>query len=231
MEKCSLTLCSLPVAGLFVAICFCEGAAGQERKAAPYKTPQEAFTAALNATMTDNWKAFYECLSDDSRDLLTCFAAVTGFLTKELTNPAILTDELKAVLRSLNETFKTHGLTDDHMNRFITIGNASSKQKSQEELKKETQEMLKPVKNRRAFITDTFVALRKLNAFKGKFLEGAELKDLRINGESATGIILTKKENKELRLSIGFKRIDGSWEVDLPDEFFFPPPALKKLGK
>jgi len=195
------------------------------------KTPQEVFADAVSAAAKDNWKGLHECLTDDSREQLTCQAAVVGFLAKELTNPDILTDEFKAVLKSLHEVFKRNGLTDDHMNRFITIGTGSPKQKSPEEKKKETQDMLKPVKDRNAFIADTFVALRKLNAYKGGLLEGAELKDVRISGDSATGVMASKKDGKEHRLAIGFKKITGSWKVELPEEFFIPPPVPKEPRK
>ncbi len=231
MRKCILAARSLPVAALVLAVAVWVGerAAGQEKKAGAYKSPQDVFTAALSSAATDNWKGLYECLTDDSRELLACQLAITGFLAKELTNPNILTDELKASLKSLNEVFTRNGLTDDHMNKSITIGTGPPKQKSPEEMKKETQEMLKPVKDRGAFIADTFVALRKLNAYKGGLLEGAELKEVKVSGDSATGVMVSKKDGKEQRLAIGFKKITGSWNVELPEKFFFPTtkdPAL-----
>jgi hypothetical protein len=208
-----------------------ERAPGQDKKAETYNTPQEAFKAAVAAAAKEDWKGLYECLTEDSRELFAGYAAIFGFLAKELSNPANLTDELKAALKSLQEAFKKHGLTDDHMNPYFRIEGGTPKPKSEEEKKKETQEMLKPVQDRAAFVAETLTAMRKLKALKEGLLREAELKDVKVSGDSATGVMGYKVVGKEQRLAIRFKRITGSWKVDLPEEFFFGPSMRKKPGE
>src|SRR5262245_61937909 len=221
MNKGILAPRQLLVAVFFLAMALWDGerAPGQEKKAETYKTPQEAFTAALAAAEKDDWKRTYECLTEDSRELFASYAAIFGFLAKELSNPDILTDELKAALKSLHEVFKKHDLTNDHMNKYIRIESGAPKQGSPEEKKKDTQEMLKPVKDRGAFIADTLSAMRKLDGLKEGLLRGARLEDVKISGDSATGVMVYKVVGKEQRLAIGFRRITGSWKVELPEEF------------
>jgi hypothetical protein len=233
MNNGILAPCPLLVVALFLASALWVGerTPGQEKKAVAYNTPQEAFMAALTAAEREDWKGIYECLTDDSRELFASYAAIFGFLAKELSNPDILTDELKAALKSLQDVFKRHGLTDDHMNKFIRIESGAPKPRSLEERKKEEQEMLKPVKDRGAFIADTLAAMRKLKALKEGLLREAELKDVKVSGDSATGVMVYKVVGKEQRLAIGFRRIMGSWKVDLPEEFFFGPPMPKAPGE
>src|SRR5262249_55407602 len=131
-------------------------------------------------------------------------------------------------VKSLHEVFKKHNLTNDHMNKYIRFESGTPKQRSPEEKKKETQQMLKPVKDRGAFIADTFTAMRKLNGLKEGLLRGAKLKDVKISGDSATGVMVHKVLGKEQRLAIGFRRITGSWKVELPEDFFFGPTMPKE---
>jgi hypothetical protein len=203
----------------------------QERDLKHHKTPQEAFQAALAASDKDDWKGLYGCLTEDSREVLASFAATYGFLAKELSNPAILSDELKAALKSLNDVFQRNGLTNDHMNRFFAIQSGPSEPKSPEQSKKETREMLQPVKDRVAFAADTLAAMRQLRALKGGLLPAAELKDVTLSGDAATGIMVTKKDGKEQRFTIRFQRSTGGWQVELPVELFFPPLMPTKSGK
>ena len=91
--------------------------------------------------------------------------------------------------------------------------------------------MLRPVKDRGTFTADTLAAMRKLGALQGGLLPASELKDVKVRGESATGVMVTKKGGKEQRFAVCFQRITGSWKVELPVELFFPPPMPKQSGK
>ena len=233
MNKRRLAPRPLLMAALFLATALWVGESvpGQEKKAETYHTPQEAFKAAVAAAAKEDWKGLYECLTEDSRELFASYAAIFGFLAKEFSTPANLTDELKPALKSLHEAFKKHGLTDDHMNPYFRIVGGTPKPKSPEEIKKETQGMLKPVQDRAAFVAETLTAMRKLKALKEGLLREAELKDVKVSGDSATGVMGYKVVGKEQRLAIGFRRITGSWKLDLPEEFFFGPAMPKKPGK
>jgi hypothetical protein len=203
----------------------------QGRELKLHKTPEEAFRAVLTASDKDDWKVLYECLTEDSREVLTSFAATYGFLAKELSNPDLLTEELKAALRSLNEVFQRNGLTNDHMNRFFAIETGPPKPKCPEQSKKETREMLQPVKDWGTFAADAFSAMRQLRALQGGLFPAAELTDVTVSGDAATGVMVTKKDGKEQRFAIRFRRSSGGWQVELPVELFFPPPMPAKSGK
>jgi hypothetical protein len=213
------------------------GAGDEEEKKA--ETPQEAFKAAVAASEKDDWKVIYDCQTEDSRETFVGSTAVFGCLVKELSEPH---SEAPA-RKSLEDVLKKHGLPDKHMEKHIGFRPPRPPGRAAEGPahipddattfflalllhddgtgRRRIEEFLKPIKDRRAFVADAHTAMKTFKSFKGeRMLQGAELEDLKVNGDSATGLMVYKREGKELRLPIGFKKIAGSWKIDLRAFFF-----------
>lgn len=179
--------------------------------AADYKTPEEAFTAFKTAAQKDDYKTLSDCLTDDSREMLAGQAAFGAVMFKtfaELGGKAAEAKELTTILEK-------HGLTEAALKKMDkgAVGGGDP-----EGIKKAMKELVAPVKDRSAFFADVMGAMKKYSKEKGAAipLGDAELKDLKTEGSSAKGIMVTKQGGQEKRDPIEFKKVGNSWRIELP---------------
>ena len=193
-----------------------------------YKSPQDVFDAAKAALDKKDIKAFAGCLTEDSRDQFAGGMMFVSLMMKGFTEQ-FGKDEDKAKLKELNEILSKHGITEEFIKSLpkpeIT---PKDKKPDREELTKAMRKLLTPVKDRSAFIADMIGFLdRTSKKSGGGFNEqiGANpmLKDVKIEGDTAKGVIVATRDGKEVRTPVEFKREGGGWKIDLP-----MPEAKKK---
>jgi hypothetical protein len=187
-------------------------------KQAVNKTPQEAFDAAKKAVARDDWKGFCATLTDDSRDTLAVGMVMMPLMLKgfaEFAPP----EQRKAVLakfKPLDDVMTKHGLTEAAL---AGLKDTKPAGKDPEAMKEAFKKLLTPVKDRSAFVAEMFAALKQMDpkqAGQGPLSTDAELKDVSTDGDNAKGMIVTKKGGQEKREPVAFRRVDGSWKIDLP---------------
>ena len=160
-----------------------------------YRTPQEAFDAAKKAIEREDWKGFCATLTDDSRDTLAGGMLMMPLMLKGFAKlaPADKQKEILAKLKPLEEVMAKHGLTEEALAK---MKDAKPAGKGPEAIKQAFKQLLAPVKDRSAFVADMIAAMKKIDpkqAKQGPLPADAELKDVKIDGDTAKGVIVTKK--------------------------------------
>jgi hypothetical protein len=178
--------------------------------AATHSTPQAVFDAAKTAAEKEDWKSFSQCLTPESRDATAAAVMLAGVMIQGFSS---LGDEKdKAAGKEIESVLKKHGVDPKTMEEPPA---AAASKDPKEEMKK----VIAPIKDRDAFIGDMISAMNKVSKSKGKggpMPKDATLKDVKIDGDTATGTITAKDSDKSEEVK--FKKIGGSWKMDLDME-------------
>jgi hypothetical protein len=154
----------------------------------------------------EDWKGFAKCLTPDSRDM---FAA--GIMVGAAFMTAFAGDEGKEAAKEVEAVMKKHGIDEKTM-EGPPLGDPSADPK--EAMKK----AVAPIKDREAFIGDMMTAMSKMKGAKtkgGPMPKEATLKDVKIDGDTATATIVAKADGKDVNEPIKFKKIDGAWKMEM----------------
>ena len=81
-------------------------------------------------------------------------------------------------------------------------------------------ELAAPIKDKPAFIGEMFGAIDEMSDGDSADMsfENATLKDLKVDGGTATATIVKKVGDGEKSDPIAFEKVDGGWLVDIPME-------------
>jgi hypothetical protein len=214
------------------------GAALAGERPPTYRTPEEVFEAAKMAARKEDWKGVCATLTDDSRDLLAGALVLTPLRFKaraKLAGPR--EKDILAKLKPLDEVLARHGLSETVLNNILA---AQAETDPREAIKLPVKRLLAPIRDRCAFIADMFNTLKKVDeskARRGPINADAELKDVKIKEDRAAGVIVTRTGGKEQREPIAFRRVQGSWKMELtlgqgkPPDKTSPPEKGSPPGK
>jgi hypothetical protein len=103
--------------------------------------------------------------------------------------------EILAKLKPLEEAMARHGLTEEALAKMKDVKPAG---KGPEATKQAFKQLLAPVKDRPAFVADMIAAMKKMDpkqAKEGPLPADAELKDVKIDGDTAKGMIVNKADS------------------------------------
>jgi hypothetical protein len=179
-----------------------------------YDSPQAVFDAATAAASKEDWPAFMNCLTDDSQDKFTFGVAFGAMMMKGFA--AIDKDKGKDVSDAIDAALKKHGMTEAHMQE---IGKGMVDLKGPKQSEKETlKKAIAPIKDKPAFVADVMAALKKLGSKDTQEKFGGTLKDLKIEGDKATAKVTRTMGGKETQEPIEFRKVDGGWKIELPDD-------------
>lgn len=161
------------------------------------KTPQDTFTKLKAAQEKKDHKAMASCLTSATLDKMNLgLTLVAGFATmgKDFKPDPAKEKELDAI-------FAKHGLKD------------LKKQKSKEDAEK----TMASIKDKPGLYADLITFIEK-NSKKGSFNmpEFVELKDVKVEGETATGKLVSKRKGKDGKdetktEDVTFKNVNGEW--------------------
>jgi hypothetical protein len=190
-----------------------------------YKTPQDAFAALKNAVAKEDMRAFASCLTDESRKLLVGTLAVSAaqseatikLLEKDSKTPEQekMLAEMKDNLARLRKVLKKHGVKEEEVKKALDEAKSGDK----DAFKKAFIKLADQISNHSAFFEDAYQATKKkygkADEDMRKAMKNAQLKDLKIDGDTAKGKVITKRDDTERSDPITFRREQGSWRVDL----------------
>lgn len=179
--------------------------------AAEYKTPEEVFTAAKAASDKDDWKTFADCLTEKSRNTLAGSMAGLALMVKPAPG-----QPSKLNYQPVQAVLNKHGLTDDVIKGLHQREKGFSEKLTAFKLLGET------IKDRGTFIVDVMSAFIEMVPGKKSPspLTGAELKDLKVEGDTARGTLVTTKAGTEKRYPIEFHKSGNSWRIEPAERFF-----------
>jgi hypothetical protein len=193
-----------------------------EAGGAKYATPQEVFNAVGKAAEKEDWKTMIDCYTDDTRDLLAGgMVVMVGFLKAFADFDK--TGKIQEQIKVLEGVLQKHGLTADAIKQLGKVP-PDIGGKDREAALKVMRMILTPVKDRTAFLVDFFNTAKKLDSGRGLIRDlplttNTRLEDVKIAGDRATGVVVSTKQGKEKRDPLEFRKVGGSWKIDLPDSF------------
>ena len=179
-----------------------------------YKSPLEVFEAAKKAAEKEDIKTLLGCITADSRDAIAGgFVWMAGFI--RAFGKFAKEDD---VGKKLDKVLEKHGLTEEIFKKL-------EEKKEKIDLNDPVQakaaflQLAKLVKDRDGFILDIAAIADKKNkagAFEDLVGSNPTLKDVKIAGDVAKGVLVGTKDGAEVRKPLEFRREDGSWKIDVP---------------
>ena len=120
--------------------------------------------------------------------------------------------KMKDKIADLDRIMDKHGLTKEAMAKLMPT-------KDPKEIEKNNKAITTIVKDKPAFVGDVMKWLESANPGKSKGgpLDEATLKDLKVDGNKATGTVLTKTGDKEKEEPMEFAKVGGGWRIVLPE--------------
>jgi hypothetical protein len=196
---------------------------------AQHDSPQAAYVAAKAATGAKDYKAFCDCLTSESRDVMAGGMIRVALFMKEIAARPLGGPEgeqdkqdLAARRKALDDVLAKHGMNEDQLKAIQAMDLAAPAVEGMAALAKLTT----PVKDKSAFLVEIMNAMDALesaylgspggmgkNATTGMF-EG-RLEDIKVEGDRATAQVVLAPDGQEQRLPIGFKKVNGSWLIEL----------------
>ncbi len=178
-----------------------------------HATPEAAFDAMKAAAAKSDWKGVAGCMTAESQELLVGGMAMAGQFFA-------MGDKAKG--EEFNALLKKHGIDMEKEMKDISAKGQGAK--DPDAAKKSMQGSLQAVgakvKDKPAAIAEIMQWMEKNSDKKGgnpmnEKLAGT-LKDMKTTGDTATGKVVTKgKDGKDMEGPINFKKISGSWLIDL----------------
>jgi hypothetical protein len=223
------------MAGIVILAALGLAMAGCGKKDATQGTPQETFDAFKNAGAKEDYKAFTDLLTTDSRNAMTGGALLWVGVTREQFEKL----GLKGPMKPLQDVLKKHGVKEEAfmeaMESYKKMGEGNLKAvekgsldmgKAQAAERAFVIKLAELIKDQAAFVKDVRAVVVKLDpelAVKQDILQAvknSELKDVTTTGDTAKGTIVTKHAGVEKRVPIQFRKEDGAWRVDLTEVLF-----------
>jgi hypothetical protein len=209
--------------------CFALSAAAQKdkdekpkdkEKPKAYKTPQEVFDAFLTSLNKRDAKTFVACVDPDTLDQVAAFYAVQGLQRRQRAEGGTTASKLAKLWKPTLDVLNKHGLTAK-ATKDVKLG----KDPSPAELAKAHAAVLPLLKDKAGFIVD-YQNARDTELPKAKEDDlKAKLRDVKINGDKATGtMVVTISVKEEKKDPVEFVKVGGGWKI-------VPYPKKKDEGK
>jgi hypothetical protein len=170
-------------------------------------SPEAAFAAFRDAGRSKNWRKLYDTVTPESQDQLVGLMALTIQM-------AALGDEDAKSLAG------RHGLSSGSAINPAGPGGFANVMRQMQE---QAQNAGNSISNKREFFADAMSLLLRKAEEKGggsssspfDDVGNAELTDVVITEDRARGKHKVEKNGRELEMPIAFRKVDGSWRVDL----------------
>lgn len=169
----------------------------------PHVTPQATFRTYQRAVARKDWKASLGCLTPASQDRI-----VTGLLAA-LAAASVLDKDAAA-------TLKEHGVDPQGLGLNFMAGALANLGNPREAVAQGMRQSLATIADKPAFVADAMSWLEQNNRQIADYFGMAaefELKDVDIDGDTATGTLSTPTVANAT--SIRFKHTGGRWLIDL----------------
>jgi hypothetical protein len=169
----------------------------------PYATPQSTFAIYRDAVARKDWKAALRCMTRESQD------RVVGGLVVGMATASIVSEDAAAVLEK-------HGIDRGELVGDVVGGALTSLVNPREAIDKGMRPSLENIPDKPAFFADGMAWLEENNKQVADHLlvaAGAQLSDVQIEGDTATGTLSVPIAGG--KTSLRFKKVNGRWLIDL----------------
>lgn len=180
-----------------------------------YESPDEVFKASCVAMQKKDLRAWCQCLTDDSRDVIV--AKDVEFFVKEVYEKA-KTKEQKAMIRGIADVQTKHGLTEEHLVKLQDETLDLNQRNAPTEARlRFAQKVLAPVSDRCGFFADLWQVLLKEPDAPNPFVgwADAKLSDLTTSGKTAKGMVTTRQGDQQHTTPMFFRKQGEGWRIDI----------------
>jgi len=191
----------------FTALVVTASAAAQDRAEVVYDSPKAVFDAAMKAEKKGAYKTFMGLYDPKSRNLVTGQLVATGAMFK-LYIASKEGSKFKDKAPDLDKILKKHGIGREAIAKAVP-GNKPGPLPGEKTLL----ELGKIIKDQGAFAHEIMPFMESLGLSKKDSDPNAELKELEITGDKATGVKVKKVDGKEVREPIEFVKVGRSWRL------------------
>jgi hypothetical protein len=181
-----------------------------------YGSPEAVFAAATQAAEREDWRSFCGCLTPPSRDALASsmihnvshIATARSFASASGIGAGQAVD---AKIQPILDVLQRHRLDDETVKRMASelpwMPTTSDVAKMDQ--------ALAPIRDRNGFIADMIAALRQVDNRPGPtpFAAQSELTEVKIDGDRATGMVVSTDSGLGGKQSIAFQRSGGGWKI------------------
>lgn len=169
-----------------------------------HDSPEAAFEAMQDAAQDDDLETAVEQMTDESQSVMA------GGMVFALSFAAF-NSENEDEIQSL---FKEHGLDPDAQEDDEAIDGA--------DMETALKKIVEPIDNKPEFVAAAIALMKKLDKDGDSSFDfpSGTLEDLKIDGDSATAVIVTTDDGDEDREPIEFRKVDGGWLVHIPTGAF-----------
>ncbi len=182
-----------------------------------YRSPEAVFAAARQASEREDWRSFCGCLTPPSRDLLAGgmvqnMAQIIAARKFASTGGTGAEQAVDAKFQPILDVLQRHRLDDETVQRMAKELPSMPSAADAERVDR----VLAPIRDRNGFIADMIAALRQIadGPGGGPFAAQSELTEVKIDGDRATGVVLSTARGFEEKQSIAFERTLGGWKID-----------------
>ncbi len=161
----------------------------------------------------EDFETFSNCMTPETQDAAAAALAFAGIMMKNMgstfsdiaskagASGSKSMDEAKDAIGALLEK---HGISETAISSITTT--------NQDEA---IQEIIKPIKDKAAFMSEMLEQMSQVGDDKSFGNVNGDLIDLKVEGDSATGTLVSKKNGAEEKRPIKFEKSDGSWKIAL----------------
>lgn len=198
---------------LLFAVLACSWGCGEQQKTpaspgpqpeASSTSPEDTLEAAKAAIRDEDYAAFCDCWTPQGQDFMaTGFVFILGFLKE-----AVVSKGDSEAADGITQVLGKHGLSEGGGE---TIHLTDDKEANQKEMLK----LIKPIKNRTAFIVDVLTLMPTIADHpEAKLLEeDAHLVDLTITDDMAMATLVQTRGEESKESPISFEKLNGQWKI------------------
>lgn len=176
-----------------------------------HASPEAVAAAAKSAIDKKDMGAFYDCLTEESQNVLAGTAVMVGSMMKMMTGMAAMGGaEAKAEadkeVGEVAAVLEKHGVTEESLKGAdpnpAMMGDSQA-----------IGALADVVKDKRSFVDDMFTALNKMDKGGPDLSQqfSGELKDLKFDGDKATAMLTTARGEQEL----DFHKTAAGWKLHI----------------
>jgi hypothetical protein len=202
-----MRLLTLPAVLLFAAVATHAPAQDKAGPEVIYASPKAVFDAAMKAEKKGDYKTFMGVYDPKSRRLVTGqLVAMSAMFKLYIASKegAKFADKAPA----LDKLLAKHGIGREAIAKAVP-GGKPGKMPNEKTLL----ELAKTVKEPGAFANEVIPFMEGLGLTKKGGDSGAELKNLEVEGNKATGVKVKQVDGKEVREPIEFVKVGRSWHL------------------
>jgi hypothetical protein len=166
-------------------------------------TPEAAFQNMKKAAQDKNWRAYCNCLTEESQDTMAGMMVLSGSMMQALGG---LAGNQNQVGEKIKGVFEKHGLSADAVEKLKNEGPPMSMDKGLSSLSS-------AIKDRAGFLADMMEVMSEFGDAKKvtPVMDDATLTDVKIEGDTATGTVTAGGRSGPMH----FKRVGSQWKIDL----------------